>query len=110
MKSKYHLETLNQRWGVAMECGYIVELFSTEESAILALSEFENGNRFVKNKEDIWVIGGQFASAPGLGGTQIDEVANLDMNQFNVVRELTQEKYEQEVKAYYKQHGSYPEE
>jgi hypothetical protein len=89
---KYELKTLSGGWAVVMSTSNrIVEMLPTEIEASVALEQFEAGLRFVKVKKNVWVIGEYFVTEAEIGGVQLGEVHQLDMNQFNVVDRYSQE-------------------
>ena len=100
MNSRYKVVKLGQ-WAVLMTgCDFIMELFDTEEEVLVALGEFERGERLRSPKWDVWVIGDQYVGEPGICGVQIGEVVELDMRQFRVRKRLTQEEYDAEHRSY----------
>ena len=108
---KYKLVELTNGWAVAMSANtYIVESFTVKDDALQALTEFEDGKRFVEDKPDVWVIGESFVTEPGLGGMQIGEVSQLDMNQFNVIQRITQDEYDDMMERFAEENGHYPDE
>ena len=55
-KGKYSLEKLSGVWAVMMAGRYVLETFSTEGHAAHALRGYEVGKRFVKEKQNVWVV------------------------------------------------------
>ena len=102
MISKYKIEKLGGGWAVLMsanEC--IVEsFFQTREADLEVLSVFENVERTVEDKWDVWVIGNTYVGEPSLYGIDLGEVSQLDMNQYNVVRRLSQKEYDELIEEY----------
>ena len=89
-------------------CRWIVEILNTEQAARVALGQFERGERKVPVKKDVWVVEDTFVAEPVLGGNELGEVEDLDMNQFNVVLRLTQQEFDALLEDFHKENGEYP--
>ena len=86
----------------------VAKFFETEEQAAAARDQFERGELSVGKKAEVWVIGKSFVMEPYLGGMQIGEVSKLDMNQYSVVKEMTQAAFDKRMMKYYENHGCFP--
>ena len=106
--SKYSIQKLTDSWTVTMgSIGMILETFGTRTEAETALQEFERGERFVNPKKEVWLIG-EFVIEPDWGGMQLGDTGDLDINQFEVVKQITQEEYDAYAEQYYQENGGYP--
>jgi hypothetical protein len=110
MTSKYDIQKLNGGWVVVMATNWNImsQFFDTEEQAASARDQFERGERTVDVKSEVWVIGKSFVMEPYLGGMQIGEVGKLDMNQYVVVKQMTQAALDKRMMKYYEKHGEFP--
>jgi len=110
MTAKYGIQQLAGGWVVTMATnGHIVEKwFETEHQAASVRDQFERGERTVDKKQDVWVIAKSFVMEPYLGGTMIGEVGKLDMNQYVVVRQMTQAALDKAMMKHFEKHGEFP--
>lgn len=109
MISKYKIQELTGCWAVLMTANQrIVGTFKTQEAALSALSEFENGERTVEVIQDVWVIGDDFVIEPYLGGMMLGEIIQVDMNQYNVIKRISQEKLDELMETFFEEEGYYP--
>ena len=93
-KGKYSLEKLSGVWAVMMAGRYVLETFSTEGHAAHALRGYEVGKRFVKEKQNVWVVDDAYVLGADLGGVQLGEVSELDLDQYNITERLTQDEFD----------------
>jgi len=109
MGSKYGVIKLSGCWAVILTGNeHIVETFETEQAAMIALGEFERGERMVSKKEDVWILDDELVKESGVSGMFLGVVEDLDMNQYNVVKRLTREEYSALEVEYHEEHGCYP--
>lgn len=109
-RSKYSVKKGSQAWWVMMADRLIVETFKTEEEANAAMAEYQTGSRTRNPKWECWIIGESFVTEPEFNGTQIGEVSELDLRQFEIVNKVTQEGYDDWLEEYFEEHGHYPDE
>jgi len=108
MQSKYELTELVTSWAVTMSAsGRIMETFGTNAEASEALKQYESGTRLAESKPEVWVVN-DFVAEAGLGGMQLGEVAQLDMKQYNIVDNFTQEEFDALTQEYHEEYGRYP--
>ena len=87
--------------------GRYMETFATREEAEAALPDWELGRKVASHLPDIWVVG-DFVAEAGIDGTQLGEVHEIDLRQYKVVREISQEEHDSEVQQYFEEFGHYP--
>lgn len=59
-------------------------------------------------KKDVWIVADCFVVEAYLGGMMLGEKANLDMSEFNIVAEYTQEELDAMFEEFHDEHGHYP--
>jgi hypothetical protein len=108
MQSKYELTKLVKSWAVKMSAsGRIMETFGTKAEASKAIKQYESGTRLAEAKPEVWVVGDYVAEA-GFGGMQLGEATQLDLNQYKIVNNFTQEEFDALMEEYHEEEGYYP--
>ena len=103
----YRIAERNNGWSVIMTApDRPMETFSSREEAMDALSSWELGVKQASSKPDVWLVG-NFVAEAGIDGPQLGEREEVDLRQYTVIREISQETHDAEVEAFFDEHGHY---
>ena len=84
-------------WSVAMIApARLIERLPTQGAAEAVPPEWELGLKTAADLSDIW-IAGDFVAEAGIEGTQLGELHEVDLRQYTIVKEVSQEGYDNEV-------------
>lgn len=110
MSSMYSLKKLSGGWAVVMTANRrIMEIQPTEAKANEMLSLYTAGERTSANKPPVIIVDGFVCEANGYeAGIQIGEVHEIDLKQYEVVRTMSQEDFDEEAEEYFRENGHYP--
>lgn len=107
---QYKIVKIDTGWAVATKSAdeIVTQIYADRKIAAAACKTCETAEYFPGRKLKVWVIGEHFVCEAGLGGMQIGAVKHLDMNEYQVVRRLSQIEFDGLMNDFYEEESHYP--
>lgn len=83
-----------------------MEIFPDEGTVLCALGEFERGERILSERPMVSIVGDFVVESES--GVQLGEAALVDLRQFTIVGEVSQDDFDDEMDEFFREHGHYP--